>query len=249
MSTTRNSMLNILQISDTHLQADRKATLHGISTQENLDRLLAKIKPKIGNIDAIFLTGDISQDKTAESYCHIAQSLKGFKKPIYWFSGNHDSPRVMYETLQQCEYFYPLESLTLGFWQFLVMDTVNEDSNAGYCVENKAAVIQENTFCALLMHHHPTPVGSALIDKYKVQNPEILEHFLSQQKKLPAVIITGHVHGGHQTQFSTIPVVSSPATCFQFPPKATTLAVDPTGGCTFWVFYDNGTFDYEYVYL
>jgi Icc protein len=130
-----------------------------------------------------------------------------------------------------------------------VLDTVLEGSNAGYLVENNKSLILENTFCALLMHHHPTPVGTDSIDKYKLQNPETLEQFLSQQKKQPTVIITGHVHGAYQTSFATIPVISSPATCFQFPKVAPNLEIDPIGGCTFWAFHDDGTFEYEYVYI
>lgn len=241
-------MLKILQLSDTHLHADRNTTLHGVSTQENLERLLAKIKPKIESVDAIILSGDVSQDRSAESYVNIAQSLQAFKKPVYWFAGNHDAPQVMRKTLQQFEYFHPLSSLTLGPWQFLVLDTVLEGSDAGYLVANNESLILEHSFCALLMHHHPTPVGVETIDKYKLQNPEALTQFLAQQKKLPTVIITGHVHGAYQTSFATIPVISSPATCFQFPKVAPNLEIDPIGGCTFWVFYDDGTFEYETIY-
>jgi Icc protein len=241
-------MLKIIQLSDTHLHRDSNALLYNTSPQENLDKLLSKIRPRIEAVDAIILSGDVSQDRTAESYVHMAKSLQSFKKPVYWFAGNHDSPTIMRDTLQGFEYFLPLNSLVLGSWQFLVLDTVKEGSDAGYWAENNAPFIHENTFCALWMHHHPTPVGSPLIDRYKLQNPECLERFLSQQKKLPSVIITGHVHGGYQTVLGTIPVISSPATCFQFPKGSSTLAVDPKGGCTFWVFHDDGAFDYEYVY-
>ncbi|MCD6045874.1 MAG: Metallophosphoesterase, partial [Gammaproteobacteria bacterium] len=241
-------MLRILQLSDTHLHADRNMTLHGISTQESLEQLLANNEAKIATVDAIILSGDVSQDRSAESYGHIAKSLQMFKKPVYWFAGNHDAPRVMHDTLQQFNTFHPLGSLTLGSWQFLVLDTFLEDSDAGYLTINDESVIHENTFCALWMHHHPTPVGTDSIDKYKLQNPETLAHFLSQQKNLPTVIITGHVHGAYQTRFDTIPVISSPATCFQFPQVAPNLEIDPIGGCTFWVFHDDGTFEYEYVY-
>jgi Icc protein len=242
-------MLKILQLSDTHLHADKKTTLHGVSTQENLEQLLEKIKPKIQSVDAIILSGDVSQDRSAESYGHIAQTLQVFKKPVYWFAGNHDDPRIMRNTLQQCEYFHPLNSLILGPWQFLVLDTVLEGSDAGYLIANNESLILESTFCALLMHHHPTPVGAATIDKYKLQNPDALTQFLAQQKKLPRVIITGHVHGAYQTSFETIPVISSPATCFQFPKIAPNLEIDPVGGCTFWVFHDDGTLEYKYDYI
>ena len=242
-------MLKILQLSDTHLHADRSTLLHGLSTQESLEQLLAKIKPKIESVDAIILSGDVSQDRSAESYVHIAQTIHGFKKPVYWFAGNHDDPRVMRDTLQQFDTFHPLDSLTLGLWQFLVLDTVSEGSDAGYLVENNESLILTDTFCALLMHHHPTPVGTESIDKYKLQNPDALTQFLVHQKKLPTVIITGHVHGAYQTNFATIPVISSPATCFQFPKKvAPNLEIDPIGGCTFWTFHDDGTFEYEYAY-
>ncbi len=67
-------MIKILQLSDTHLHADRNALLHGLSTQESLEQLLAKIKPKIESVDATILSGDVSQDRSAESYANIAKT-------------------------------------------------------------------------------------------------------------------------------------------------------------------------------
>ncbi|MBY0377053.1 MAG: metallophosphoesterase [Gammaproteobacteria bacterium] len=240
--------LKLLQLSDTHIQADPNAVLYQVSTLKKLKQLRGKVAARVESIDALFLSGDVSQDGTVKSYQHIAESLSIFQKPVYWFAGNHDAPRVMYDTLASYPYFQPLDSLTLNNWQFLVLDTVREGCDEGYLVENTEARIEASTFCAVWMHHHPTPVGAKLIDKYKLQNPELLSQFLSLQQKKPEVIITGHVHGAYQTYFEGIPVISSPATCFQFPTEATTLAVEPTGGCTFWTFYEDGTFEYEYVY-
>ena len=241
-------MLKILQLSDIHLQESLNATLYQVSPWKNLQALLLKIKHRMEDIDAIFLSGDISHDGTVGSYQHIAENLQVFAKPIYWFAGNHDVSRLMQATLNDYSCFTPLSSLTLENWQFLVLNTVREGCDEGYLIENTKPLIQTHTFCAVLMHHHPVPVGSALIDKYKLQNPEVLRIFLLQQKKRPQVIITGHVHGGYQTNFDGIPVISSPATCFQFPKETTTLAIEAKGGCTFWQFHKNGTFNYEYVY-
>jgi len=242
-------VMKILQLSDNHIQADANALLYQVSTLNKLNQLLEKVKPRIESIEAIFLSGDVSQDGSAESYRHIAESLQVLKKPVYWFAGNHDRSHVMHDTLTSYPYFQPLDSLILNNWQFLVLDTVREGCDEGYLVENTETRIRASTFCALWMHHHPAPVGSKLIDKYKLQNPELLSAFLDAQIRQPEVIITGHVHGAYQTRFEGIPVISSPATCFQFPKEATILAVDPKSGCTFWAFHEDGTFEYEYVYI
>lgn len=222
--------------------------LNGVYPQKNLENLLEKIKSRIDAVDAIFLTGDISQDKTKKSYSHIGELLQNIGKKIYWLPGNHDDPFVMKKSLKRFSHFYPLTSLIMGSWQFLVLDTVKKNSDVGYLPEKITAHVEKNTFYALLMHHHPVKIGTPLVDKYMLQNPEILGNFITAQDKKPNLIITGHVHGDYQALYNNIPVISSPATSFQFAKKSIIPTIEPIGGCTFFEFNTNGDFSYEYFF-
>ena len=74
-------MINILQLTDTHLLADREGEMFGVNTYSALQNLLIFIKARIDLVDYIFLTGDVSQDMSVESYQHIIQLLEPLKKP------------------------------------------------------------------------------------------------------------------------------------------------------------------------
>ena len=88
-------MIQILQLSDTHLFANTQDNLLGVNSYLALSNLLKKIQYKTANIDIIFLTGDISQDGSIESYEHIVAVLASINKPVYWLSGNHDDKNII----------------------------------------------------------------------------------------------------------------------------------------------------------
>ena len=127
-----------------------------------------------------------------------------------------------------------------------MLDTVQKNDDKGYLqVETLERNIPSISYLACIMHHHPVEVDTPLIDKYKLQNTELLLPFFETQNVIPKLIMTGHVHGTYQTKLGDIPVVSAPATCFQFNIGANDKAIQPISGCNFWIFNNNGTFEYE----
>ena len=242
-------MINILQLTDTHLLADRQGEMFGVNTYSALQGLLKSIQARINSVEYIFLTGDVSQDMSVESYQHVIKLLEPLQKPIYWIAGNHDDKKVMADAFNDSPLFHPLDFLRLGDWGFFMLDTVAANEDKGYLQEETLTRnIPAVPYLACMMHHHPIDVGGALIDKYKLQNTELLLPFFSKQNVTPNLIITGHVHGAYQTKLMDIPVISSPATCFQFSKGTNKLAIDKISGCTFWQFENNGSFEFETVF-
>jgi Icc protein len=82
-------MIKILQLTDTHLLADRQGEMFGVNTYSAQQDLLVHIKNRITSVDYIFLAGDVSQDMSVESYQHILHLLEPLQKPTYWLAGNH----------------------------------------------------------------------------------------------------------------------------------------------------------------
>ncbi len=56
-------MIRIIHITDTHLTGDGQ-TIWGADVKANFDSAIAHIKQMKSDIDAIFLTGDLSDDGT-----------------------------------------------------------------------------------------------------------------------------------------------------------------------------------------
>jgi len=64
-------MTSILQISDTHLAADGVLVSGRLKTDASFEKLLARLvdaQEQWGNIDAVIVTGDISDDGSEQSY-------------------------------------------------------------------------------------------------------------------------------------------------------------------------------------
>ncbi|UGA38629.1 metallophosphoesterase [Chromobacterium haemolyticum] len=80
------------QISDTHLFAEAGGQLMGYDTYREFDRVLEQLERRhAAELDAILVTGDISQDESAASYERFAQRLERTGLPVYWLAGNHDA--------------------------------------------------------------------------------------------------------------------------------------------------------------
>ncbi|KTD36152.1 3',5'-cyclic adenosine monophosphate phosphodiesterase CpdA [Legionella nautarum] len=225
--------LKILQITDMHLFSTNPC-LFGINPNKNFNEVMrAVFNQEIKDTDFILLTGDLSQDETADSYQYLVESFKHCEKPVFWISGNHDNEKLMTEVFSQLASFKRGKFLELNDWIFLFINSKLEGSENGYLsqdelkeLEKKLKLCHKNV--ALIMHHHPTPVNTPLIDKYILNNREELWEIISNTKV--KLIITGHVHGDYTLAKNDIKIECSPATCYQLKKGTSTLEIDHAVG-------------------
>jgi Icc protein len=72
--------VKIIQISDTHLFADDELEMFGAKSNLTFKKVMRKIIDEDSHdADMIFLTGDISQDETQESYHKYSCLLDSWK--------------------------------------------------------------------------------------------------------------------------------------------------------------------------
>ncbi|MDA4626591.1 metallophosphoesterase, partial [Enterobacter hormaechei] len=93
--------VRILQITDTHLFAEKHETLLGINTWESYQAVLSAIHASQRPCDLIVATGDLAQDHSSAAYQHFAEGIASFAAPCVWLPGNHDFQPAMYSTLQE----------------------------------------------------------------------------------------------------------------------------------------------------
>ena len=90
----------VLQLSDTHLYADREGTLAGVNTHDTmlqtLDMALRTLPRKP---DLLIATGDLVHDASTAGYDRLALSLLELQIPVYYLPGNHDDPGLMAERM------------------------------------------------------------------------------------------------------------------------------------------------------
>ena len=68
--------LNILQLTDFHIFADRQKKFFGIPTYETLKDVLDKVKKLNIKFDHLIITGDLTSDETIESYENVKEIIE-----------------------------------------------------------------------------------------------------------------------------------------------------------------------------
>ncbi|MGS3570948.1 3',5'-cyclic-AMP phosphodiesterase [Klebsiella pneumoniae] len=115
--------VRILQITDTHLFAEKHETLLGINTWDSYQAVLSAIHASQRPCDLIVATGDLAQDHSSAAYQHFAEGIASFAAPCVWLPGNHDFQPAMYSTLQEAG-ISPAKRVFLGDrWQILLLDS------------------------------------------------------------------------------------------------------------------------------
>ena len=83
------SKIRILHISDIHL-TDQGISIWGVNTMEHFHRLVGSIKTH-SDIDAIIISGDLSNDGSKWSYEYADNVFSQLGIPTYVCMGNHDN--------------------------------------------------------------------------------------------------------------------------------------------------------------
>lgn len=248
----------ILQITDTHLFESFECEMFDVKTNEKFVQTVEFIKKKNFQFDGIFLTGDLSQDETEESYKILAESLSFFKKDIYWIPGNHDNFEVMQSVFSQYLLFHnePIFSVPSIKTNFIFIDSTVEGKNSGFLTDSNLKLLLENLSSVdkndnnvLVMHHHPVEVGTPLVDHYILENKEAFWKALQKATRKIKVIMCGHVHGDYKILVNDTRVISSPATCLQWKKGTDELILDKKSGFTMWDFSSNGVYEYETFFV
>jgi Icc protein len=213
--------VKVIQISDTHLFADDNKDIYGVKTNIKFEEVMVRIHEDIHDADVIFLTGDISQDETTESYEKILGHLSRLEIPVYWIPGNHDDPVQLQKVFFGANNFNRTASLSSTDWHFIFLDTRIEGRGDGWLSPTELNLLRNELLAspvakklAIIMHHHPAPVGTPLIDKYILQNVDDFCIIISDSRV--ELIICGHVHGDYKFKYRNIMIESSPATCLQW---------------------------------
>lgn len=237
--------VRIAQLTDCHLLAAPEGMYQGVQPYHTLAAVLAAIKHS--KLDALILTGDLTQDHSVASYQHYLALLAEFSLPVFWLPGNHDDSQLM-STLFQQSPFRPEKQLFAAGWQLLLLDSTGS-TPAGYFPSTRLQSLQHQLQsdirpCWLFSHHHPAPIGSS-IDRHGWLDAEPFWQLLHQHTQVQG-IAHGHCHHAYHRQLQGKNVVGCPATSVQFQQTEVwqTSAVGPQW-CE-WTFTDQGDFSVDF---
>jgi Icc protein len=231
--------LRIVQISDIHLFLDKNMELLGVKTLQSFTELIQLIKSDPAPPDMIILSGDLSQDRTEESYRYVAEVFKPFSAPVYCIPGNHDDADIMkrvypYETVSD------LRNIVLDHWNIVLLNSQKRGAVEGYMDHGefeflKKSLTQHPDLPAIIMfHHHPVLVGSKWLDKLGLTNANEFWEIIANYPQVHTIFF-GHVHQQIEGKKNGIPYYSVPSTCIQFKKHSDEFALDEVGPAYRWI--------------
>ena len=222
-----------VQITDSHIAADRAFSLHGHTTCDALGRVLDAIAALPEPPDCVIHTGDVSHDRSLDSYRLIRDLVRDYPIPIYYVNGNHDDVHLLHSELGTPVRSYADKAMsadyrfTAGRQEFIALDSWHPELRdpLGFLSEDQLVWIEdqlrglaERRGRAILCIHHVTlPVGSSWLDANMViTNGEALHALLVRYQHTIAAVIHGHLHRGMSIIRDGITYASAPSIVWQY---------------------------------
>lgn len=206
----------IVHLSDTHLRADGAPLPGGVDTQAALELAASRIAELRMPVDAIVVTGDVSDDGTLDSYARVRAILRPVAERlgarIVWAMGNHDErPGFRVGLLDEPALDTPIDGVrVVGGLRIIALDSTtagfHHGSIDGERLERLAGILAEPAPSGSVLALHHAPIASPL------STMDVLE--LRGQDELAAVlrgsdvrlILGGHLHYPTTGSFAGIPV-------------------------------------------
>lgn len=219
-------MVRILQITDTHLVAPGRLVANTLDSKEALDLAVADIQaalPRLGPIDALLVTGDLSDDGSAQSYAMLRDTLGPLGLPVLPIPGNHDLREPMRAAFSDLDLFTDKGRLNwikdIGPLRVVGIDTLVEGSGGGMIDQETADFLSTSLAfdgpILLAMHHPPFASGIRFMDDIGLAGTDLLAQCLAAS---PAEIriVCGHLHMMTAGTIAGATAIVSPSTCSSF---------------------------------
>src|SRR5690606_4542425 len=93
--------------------------------------------------------------------------------PVYWIPGNHDKLGQLETVFQKAKNFNRDTHVSLPDWYLIFLNTAIDNRGEGKLTQSELDILKKKLMMspadkkiAIVMHHHPAPVGTPLIDNY-----------------------------------------------------------------------------------
>lgn len=229
-------MTNIIQLTDTHIVLPGQKAYGVVDTTAALETAvatIARLPELIGHIDAVVVTGDLTDFGDPGEYARFREITSALDIPFAVVPGNHDRRDAMRQAFGDLPTMPPSGPInwTLSFDDMTVigLDTLVEGSAHGELSDETLAWLEDTLAeiganpLLVAMHHHPFASKIGHMDKQGLRNARHLFNLLKRCYG-PVTVACGHVHRMISTTRQGIPVFISPS-----PAHAVALDHRPNG--------------------
>lgn len=227
----------LAQLSDLHLCREWE----GVSPAPRVERVVEAVRSLPNAVDAVLVSGDLTDDGSEESYRLARELLGRFDAPVRVLPGNHDDrARLRQEFDLPGSGDAPVNySFSVGPLRVVVFDSNVPGQDPGAFSPEQlrwldAELGRDGTSPTLLaLHHPPLPTGLAGWDAINMAAAErdAIAAVVARHPQLRA-IVGGHLHRAAAGVLVGCPVFSAPSACLQARPdfEANDVEfVDPPG--------------------
>lgn len=221
-------MTTILQLSDTHLVSRGKTVSNRLDSGQSLEQFVARLMaamPRWGQIDAIVVTGDISDDGSADSYQLFKSLVAPLGLPVFMVPGNHDNRESM-RTAFLNDGYMP-DSGPLNWVQQVAeltvigLDSLVQGNGYGVLLPETLSFLEQALHSShsgpvvVALHHPPFLTGIRFMDAIGLRNRDEFSQIIANASG-EIRVICGHIHSMTVCSIAGQVVVSCPSTCSSF---------------------------------
>ena len=224
--------MRLIQISDPHIVArdhEAPARVSGrLDTAAALERTVARIADlmgKVGPVEALLVTGDVTDDGAPDSYALFREIVAPLGLPLLAIPGNHDAREPMRAAFADTGLMPeagPLDWVhDLPGLRVVGLDTLIEGAGAGALAASSlyflADALETAPDCPILvaLHHPPFRCGIGYMDAIGLSDASALAAILRRAAR-DVRLVCGHIHGVQLATIGGCPALSAPATCSTF---------------------------------
>ena len=221
----------LAQFSDLHVCDEWE----GVDPLVRLERVVEAVRSLPNPVDAVVVTGDLTDDGSEENYRRVRGRLERFDAPAYVLPGNHDDRRNLRAAFNLAgNGDEPINySVTIGELRLVAFDSIVPGQDAGeYDQERLRWLDQEldrhnDAPTLLALHHPPLPTGLPEWDAINL-TPADREAMAAIAAKHPQLlaIIGGHLHRTAAGTLAGCSVFSAPSASLQARPDFEANDVD-----------------------
>ncbi len=218
----------VLQLSDPHVLTPPEKVSGVLDTAELFETAINRILvdwEKLAPIDAVVVTGDITDRGDSKSYAAFRQQVDRLPAPSFVIPGNHDLREPMRAAFADRSYMPSTGKLNwvhdLPGLRLIGLDTLVEGAGGGKFDPGTrdflASALAEASMRPVLLalHHPPFPSGIRFMDAIGLVGTDSLDQVL-RMASTSVRIICGHVHGTIIASVDGHIAIASPSLCSTF---------------------------------
>ena len=197
----KSTIMKIVHMSDLHL-TNGGQPIWETNTMDHFNKSIEIIRG-MKNIDAIIITGDLSDDGSMWAYQYADKMFSSLKIPTLCCPGNHDSLQMMLNDYHPLFYQILPPSCLIHGWKILIVNSViSDDENPihnksrGFISEESMLYIKRELnegLPTIIAFHHPAQEPGGWLNRRLLDNRDEFNKMLINYSNA-RLVLYGHIH-------------------------------------------------------